>query len=69
MSSANNPDCCRKEVGQKSWLPLQITSREPRRRDMRFETVNPKAMATRSRLRMQISLFLFYFDFAAFSSS
>ena len=69
MSSANNPDCCRKEAGEKSWLPLQITSREPRRRAMRFETVNPKAMATRSRLWMQISLFLFYFDFAAFSSS
>jgi len=69
MSSANNPDCCRKEAGQKSWLPLQRTSREPQRRDMRFETVNPKAMASRSRLRIQISLFLFYFDFAAFSSS
>ena len=69
MSSANNHDSCPKEAGQKSWLPPQTTSREPQRRDMNFETAIPKAMATRSRLWMQISLFLFYFDFAAFSSS
>ena len=50
-------------------MRLPKTMREAQRCDMRFETVLPNAASNCSRLRVQMYLRLFYFDFAAFSSS